>query len=761
MQQYQAIKSQHKDYIVYEMFYEDAKDASQILGITLTKRAQKDEEIPMAGVPYHTCEHYIAKLVRAGKKIAICEQVETAQDKSSKIIDRQVVRIITPGTITDDALLISKRNNYLISLYSSGIMTFSAVFDLSTNEFFIQQFETHLLKDYLETIEPSEILIMQDFIPTFKEYATFKNIISLVPAITCTRATEKVFQFFQLNPSAVTYTNEEAIVIAMITDYIQMTQKLSFNTLGHPKRKHNNEQLHMDKFTRRNLEITKTLQNENYGSLIWLLDQTKTPQGGRALFKYINSPICNIEKLNKRLDKIEFFIKDSQSLSKVRSILNEIPDFERILSKISLNRSTPIQLRNLALGLKNFATLMKIVEFEKIDENLYPIALIEKILAAIEEFPEKEKWFIKGGVDRELDQWKSFEQEIDQQIEKLQEQYRDFAKLSNLRVKFHSNFGYLVEINSSQKSKLNYNFIFKQDLKNASRYTTQALEEISFKLAQSSEKILEKEKEIFETLCKEILNVSKQINEYAKISAKIDVFANFATIAMENGYVRPNLSQNNSFEVIAGRHPVLDKIMQNKGEIFVANDCDLSKCVMFMTGPNMAGKSTYLRQQTLIVLLAHIGMFVPAISANIGIVDQIFSRIGANDNLIDGNSTFMMEMIEISLTLNQATNKSFIVFDEVGRGTCVEEGMAIAQAVLEHLITNLRARTIFATHYLSLQQLEHINLQKKVMEIIEDPLHFTHKLKDGVAKKSYGLKVAQLAGMPSSIVLRAQELLIK
>lgn len=778
MNQYNEIKKQHMDFLLffrlgdfYELFFDDAKIASQILGITLTKRSQKDEEIPMAGVPFHTCDYYIAKLVKAGKKIAICEQVTAADPKSTKIIERAVVRIITPGTLIDDSLLVPNRNNFLVALFEKDFEISAAIFDLSTNEFFIENIETSALKDFLEKTQPSEILIMQNFIPRFCEYNTWKNAITITNEIDKNYATNTITKFFKLHSleSLNWMKSHDLISCCMIVDYLNLTQKYDVHNntsakVGLPKQKIVKDEMYVDKFTRRNLEITKTLQNEHFGSLLWLLDNTKTAQGGRAMFSFINNPITNIDLLNERLRKIEFFMSDKKMLEKLIATLKSIPDFERILGKILLKRCSHIQLRSLAIGINNLHSVFDLMK--KTVENQSIAILANKIIAAISDNPDnKEKGMINEGFDSQLDSWKNFEKDIDSQIFALQEEYKRDTKIANLRIKFTSNFGYAIEINSQYKDKLSYNFTLLQELKTAARYTTNALMQINKKFAESSEIITEKEREIFENLCNEIIDHAKIINEYSEISAQIDLFSSCAFVALENNYTKPILCDDNSFEIIDGRHPVLDKILKDKAQQFIPNNCNLQKCVMFMTGPNMAGKSTYLRQQALIAFMAHIGMFVPAKSAKIGIVDHIFSRIGTNDNLIDGNSTFMMEMIEIALTLNQATKKSFIVFDEVGRGTSVEEGMAIAQAILEYLVMNLEARSLFATHYLALQNIDHENLQKKMMEIIENEdlfgasIHFTHKILDGVAKKSYAISVAKLAGMPSSIVTRALELI--
>lgn len=765
MQQYNLIKQKHLDCMLffrlgdfYEMFYEDAIEAASILGITLTKRAQKDEDIPMSGVPYHTAEHYIAKLVKAGKKIAICEQIENEVDQTLKIIKRDVVRIITPGTLTDDNLLDAKRNNFLAALHIENFTVSAAVFDLSTNEFFIENFETGVLKDALEKIDPSEILMTQELLARFPEYDLWKNMITITQELNKQTATNSLLSFFNLHSAeSLNYKTADLISTAMIVEYIKLTQKSAIENMQGsiklPKYKGEQKELILDKFTRRNLEITKTLQNQHKGSLLWLLDQTHTAQGARALFHCLSNPITDIDILNDRYNKIEFFIQHKDKLEKIRQILKEIPDFERMLSKIALKRASPILLHNLAIGINKLLVACEIINIAMPRND----SVIQEILNAI--LPETEKWNIKQGYDEELDSWKIFENEVDEQIQALQEEYKIKTKVANLRIKFHSNFGYIVEINSSQKDKLSFEFLFRQDLKNAARYTTADLENINLKLAESTEWIESREKEIFENLSKKLLEIGQDINQYALVSAQLDLFSNFAKLAIENNYTKPIITDQNDFDIKEGRHPILDKLLKDQGKQFVANDCNLSKCVMFMTGPNMAGKSTYLRQQALIILLAHIGMYVPAHSAKIGIVDHMFSRIGTNDNLMEGNSTFMMEMIEIALTLNQATNKSFIVFDEVGRGTSTEEGMAIAQAILEYLVKDLKARSIFATHYLSLQTIQHENLQQKMMEIIENPIHFTHKILDGVAKKSYAINVAQIAGMPSKIVERAKEIL--
>lgn len=763
MNQYDLIKSEHKDCILlfrlgdfYEMFNEDASIAAEVLNITLTKRVQKSGNIPMAGIPFHACDHYISKLVKAGYKIAICEQVENSFNKTTKIIDRQVVRIITAGTITDDILLDSKRNNFLISL-SGDLKISCAVFDISTSEFYVEEIEKQHLKNFFEKIEPSEILINQNWLNNFNDYNEYKRIITFVEELNLFKAESIILNFFNLHSkeSLAQFSKENLITIAMIINYLMKTQKTEHFRINFPTKANNSDYMEIDKFSRRNLEITKTLQNTVSGSLLWLLDETKTPQGARALFQYINNPICNIDKLNDRYKKINYFIANKEKLKKIRESLKNIPDFERIFSKIALNRSNPYELRNLAIGIKNLVQLCLFLD-KHIETNE---DITNEIIKAISAEPNLKENYINNGYDAELDEWKNFEQEIDKQISDLEEQYKSDTKISNLRIKLTQS-GFLIEINNNQKEKLSYHFHLKQNLKTTSRYSTIQLEKINQKYSESNEFIQNKEKEIFKNLCQKMLEIANDIYLYSKISAEIDLFGNFAHISIENNYTMPVLTKEYDFEILEGRHPILDKIFKEKGSVFIKNDCDLTKQhIMFMTGPNMAGKSTFLRQQALIALLAHIGMFVPAKFAKIGIIDQIFSRISTNDNLIQGNSTFMMEMIEVALTLNQASIKSFLILDEVGRGTSAKEGIAISQAILEHLIEKLNARTIFSTHYLELKEINSNSLQKKMMEIEDDPIHFTYKLIDGVAEKSYAINVAKIAGMPQEVIKRAEQIL--
>ncbi len=764
--QYNQIKKEHQDYLLffrlgdfYELFWEDAKTASQILGITLTKRKQKEEDIPMAGVPFHTASYYISKLIKAGKKIAICDQVETAENKTEKIIKREVVRIITPGTVDDDVLLENKRNNFLIALHENNIEFKAAIFDLSTNEFFTETGLIHELKDFLEKIDPKEILIFQKFLNNLPNYDEYRNLITIANEINNFQAEKIILEFFNLHSKESIEDQSSLICIAMILEYLKFTQKKALSNIALPKSINLSHTLKIDKFTKHNLEILRTLRNDHKGSLIWLLDDTQTPQGGRLLFKIINNPINDIQQLKQRHDEINYFIKNSDKFEITLKILKHTPDFERLLTKILLNKFNSANLIQIGQGIKNLYELANQLQKKIPDLTL----LNAKLIDSLNDNPE-EKNLIKKNIDAELDDLKKFESEIENQIQELENAYKIEVKIANLRIKFLTNIGFVIEINSSLKEKMPYHFVLIQELKNAARYMTATLDNINKKFTKIDDEIKEKENEILNNLANEVLTFKNEILEYAKTSSEIDLYSNFAKLAMKEFYVQPELTHDKSFEITEGRHPILDKIFNQEGKTFVKNDCILNPCTILITGANMAGKSTYLRQQALIVFLSHIGMFVPATSAKIGIVDHLFSRIGTNDNLIEGNSTFMMEMIEIGLTLNQASEKSFIIFDEVGRGTSQEEGMALAQAILEYLCLNLKARTLFATHYLSLTDIENANLQKKTMQIITSNdfssiVEFTYKIIQGVATKSFALSVAKLAGIPDEIIKRAQNLI--
>ena len=768
MNQYAQIKKEHKDSILlfrlgdfYELFYEDALIAVDILKITLTKRKQKEEEIPMAGFPAHASDHYIASLVKSGHKVAVCEQVQKELGKGEKIIKREVVRIITQGTVFEDELIEDKRNSFLVSLFFNGIMVYISKLDLSTNEFEFEEIETANLSEFLEKIDPNEILVIQNQLPLFQAYDEYKNKISFSAAFSKDQSKRKVEEFYGIKSSeSISSCECDLISVCMVLDYIESTQKNKVN-LALPKKRNAEKFLYIDKYTRRNLELTKTLQGKKEGSLLSLIDKTKTAQGARLLFNYLNNPLNCKDTLNNRYEKVSFFIKKRADLDVLREVLKNVPDFERLLGKIVLNIYKPAHLVSLATGIMSFYEAMGIIKKESNQHADLANLIIENVGLSESEFE-----LISAGFDAELDSWRDFLNELSANIEELQDFYRNKTKIATLRIKKHLSMGYLIEIPSSQKSKLGYEFSIRQDLKSTARYISEDLEGINVKIFDIAERINQRQSEIIEGFAKKIVEIKEDLVGYAKTSAELDVFSNFAYLSLENDYCKPEISESNVIDIRNGKNPILDVFFKKKGKEFVPNDCVLNGAnVVLMTGPNMAGKSTYLRQQALIIILAQIGMYVPAESAKIGLVDRVFSRIGTNDNLLEGNSTFMVEMIETALAINQASESSFIIFDEVGRGTSTEEGFALAKAILEDLLEK-NIRSIFATHYLELGKLDHINLQKKMMEILDEPgmsfeILFKYKAVNGAATHSYAFNVAQIAGLPAKIIERAREIFEK
>lgn len=762
MQQYMSIKKNYTDCLLlfrlgdfYELFFEDAKIAAKILNIVLTKRKEKIQDIPMAGIPAHTCDHYISKLVKNGYKIALCEQINL--NNNDKIINREVIRIITSGTLTEDNLLEANRNNYLMSIFEYNLKISAAILDLSTNEFSVEDIEKENFNQFLEKFDPNEILIPQKLIYLFRDFPEIKNKITIINEVAKFHANDIIMEFYtnQNNELLDTFSIENKITIANILEYIKYTQKKSSCNIKFPIKIIQEEKLLINKFTLQNLEITKTLQNQTKGSLLWFLDNTKTSQGARKLYKTLTNPITNISKLNKRYEKIEYFLNKKDELNQIYKYLEQTPDFERLISKIKLNRTNPQEIKTLSMGIINIINLSKFLG-NNIPNN---IEVANQTIAAIKEEITSEE-FIKQGYDKDLDELKFFNENIEQELKDLEENYKNYTKLTNLRIK-NTPLGFLVEVNNQNTNKLDYSFKLKQNLKTASRYSTQDLEELNYKYTNCKDQIKTKEKEIFDKLCNEIIYISEDIYCYNAYSAEIDLYSNLAAIAIEYSHSKPILTNDKTLKIQDGENPILQKIFKIEGKALVSNDCDLTKPIMFLTGPNMAGKSTFLRQQALICYMAQCGIFIPAKSGKIGIIDKIFCRLSTNDNILTGTSTFMMEMIEISLTINQASEKSLLILDEIGRGTCAEEGMAISKAVLEYLLDKLQTRTLLSTHYLQIGKIEHPQLQKKMMQIYENPMHFTYKLINGVSKKSYALEIAKLAGMPEEIIINAENLLKK
>ncbi|MDR3285751.1 MAG: DNA mismatch repair protein MutS [Holosporales bacterium] len=790
IRQYIDIKNKHKDCLLFyrmgdffEMFFDDAVVTSKELDITLTKRGkQAGQDIPMCGVPVNSFELYLAKLIQKGYKVAICDQIETpeqAKERGGKgPLQRDIVRIVTTGTITEEELL-SAEPNYImaISIISKGKFS-AAIADISTGFFGIESFFLSELNNVLARWNPAEIIISDETFSEFMQnFEGLKKKLALLPKarFNNTNAKNLLESIYNVKTLDVFCKMNTAEIQAagVLVDYITTTQCNKNISLLAPKIICSNEFMAIDAATRRNLEISST-QSENGMSLFSALNKTVTTVGRRLLQSWIISPLLDIEKIEERFNKIDFFLKKSQIESKIREILSKLPDVERIISRITLNRATPKDLQSLKIALNKADLAGKVLLNEKTEQrwisnlssHTHLIDLLDSILN--EEVPAltRNGNFIKDSFDEKLRHYRYLLNNSSESLAKIQEQYIQQTGINNLRIGRNSVWGIYIEVSSGQVSKVPYNFVHRQTLTNCTRYITPELVDLEKSINDAEKLAYLREIELFNMICQEVLSFKESLIELSKVIAEIDLFASMAYLARKNNYVRPELSSYQTIEIEGGRHPIVELAFQSNERSFTANNCYLDKekrQFLIVTGPNMAGKSTYLRQNVLIIIMAQAGLFVPATRAKIGIVDRIFSRIGSSDDIASGKSTFMVEMIETAAILHQATDKSFVILDEIGRGTATYDGLSIAWAVSEYLYNNIGCRTIFATHYHEITE-----LTKKLPAMVavtaeiqewENKIIFLHKIVDGVAKRSYGIHVAQLAGLPKAVILRATELL--
>jgi len=790
MKQYREIKSRYPDAILlfrmgdfYETFEEDAKITSRILNITLTKRANgKASKVPLAGFPYHALDSYLHKLLEAGLKVAICEQVEDPK-KAKGIVKREVVEVITPGTAITDRFLDTKENNYLVSIYKTQKGVGIAAIDVSTGEFYLTDSDDKSYKDTVSTLKASEIICPESDYKSI-EYE-FKGKVLRVAEIDdwvysyeyAERTLKENFKTETLKGFGIEKYKLGISAAGAIIHYLHQNNQKSLEHVVKIQPLLESDYVLIDEFTKRNLEIFRTMQSgEVKGSLIWVVDQTVTASGSRLLKKWLAHPLKNPQRINSRLDKVEYFYNNTDKRENVRNLLKDFSDLERLLSRISANRATARAVYQLRETLKLIPVILK--EFEKVDtfkELLSGINIPKELIKILddaikdEDLPTgvHEGGFIKEGFNEQLDKYRRVLRDGKNWILELQEKERARLGIPSLKISYNKVFGYYIEVTKTHISKVPENYIRKQTLVNAERFITPELKEYEEMLLNAEEKISEIEYEIFQFLREEILKYVEDILKIADVISQIDVFSSLAYIAIKNNYTRPVINDSSRIFIKNGRHPVVEALLPS-GEKFIPNDLDIdnqTKQILIITGPNMAGKSTYLRQVGLIVLLAQIGSFIPAESAEIGVVDKIFTRVGASDNLAAGESTFLMEMIETANILNNATPKSLILLDEIGRGTSTYDGIAIAWAVTEYLHNNAKigSKTLFATHYHELTELEKIlprviNLNVAVKEY-GDKVIFLRKIIPGACDKSYGVHVAQMAGVPVEVTLRANEIL--
>ena len=785
LKQYWEIKNRHSQAILffrmgdfYEMFGDDAIEASKILGIALTARNKgTPNETPMCGIPYHSAENYIVKITKAGKKVAICEQM-TPPGKG--LVERKVIRIITPGTTLNENVLDQKSHNFIASIYIEKNTFGFAVSDVSTGTFEINETDDKsLLKSLLFRLSPTEIVTHESFLDDINKLAPSGTIINTHKTpfgFAAHSALEKHLEVTSLNGFGIEDLAIGILAGGFLFDYIKETQKTDLSHIKTLKRYHFNDYMLLDETAIRNLELLFTMHNGfKEGSLINIIDETKTAMAGRMLKQWLLHPLLSKHEIKERLDAVEFAIKELDR-EEITKALSNIADIERIVGKIGLERANARDLSHLKQSLfkikeiKNLLPEISVPFLEDVYKNLSDHGeLIEKLETSIHDEPPieiTEGGIIKDGYSRELDSLREIASGGKDWINKLAVQEIARTGINSLKIRFNKVFGYYIEISKSNLGLVPADYIRKQTLVNAERFITPELKEYEEKVLGAEEKIYSLEYELFLKIRRETASHIPEIQKTAIALSKLDVITGFAELAIKNNYIKPQINDSGKIEIKQGRHPVIEKML--KDEQYIPNDAYLDNNnyqIILLTGPNMSGKSSYLRQVALITLLAQIGCFVPAENADISIVDRIFTRVGASDNLARGQSTFMVEMQEASNILHNASAKSLIILDELGRGTSTYDGLSIAWAILDNLHHEVGAKTLFATHYHELiEVVESLPKAQNFSVAVAEhkgSIVFLHQVQKGGTPESYGIEVAKLAGLPKSVISKSQEILKK
>ena len=793
MQQYMETKKQYPDCILfyrlgdfYEMFFEDALTASRELEITLTgKNCGQEERAPMCGVPYHAVEGYLSRLVSKGYKVAICEQMEDPK-LAKGLVKREVVRIVTPGTNLNIQALEENKNNYIMCIAYFAGKTGISVADVTTGDYYMTEVEDNRkLLDEVMKYAPSEIICNDAFLVSGMELDDLKErlgiaIYSLEPHYfdddLCRKCLMKHFGVNSLSGLGVEEFPNGVIAAGSLLSYLYDTQKIPLSHFTHIEPYLVNRYMLLDSSTRRNLELTETLrEKQKRGSLLWVLDKTRTAMGARMLRSFLEQPLIHKNEMEERLDAVEAFCSNPVARDEIREYLNPIYDLERLLGKVSYKTANPrdlIAFRNSMEMLPHIKTVLKELPGtanEKIEQEMDGLEdLYLLICDSIEEEPPitiREGGMIKAGYNEDIDNLRRAKTEGKNWLAELENAERERTGIKNLRVKYNKVFGYYLEVTKSYLNMVPEDYIRKQTLTNAERYTMPRLKELEDTILNAEDKLCTLEYDLFCEIRDRIAGEIERIQTTAKAVARLDVFCSFSLVAEQNHYVRPVLNEKGQINIKDGRHPVVEKMIEH--DMFIPNDTYLdnnSHQIAVITGPNMAGKSTYMRQTALIVRMAQVGSFVPARQAPIGIVDRIFTRVGASDDLASGQSTFMVEMSEVANILRNATRNSLLILDEIGRGTSTFDGLSIAWAVIEHISNRklLGAKTLFATHYHELTELEgkmnNVNNYCIAVKEKGDDIVFLRKIIKGGADKSYGIQVARLAGVPDMVIDRAKEI---
>ncbi|WP_319826636.1 DNA mismatch repair protein MutS [Thalassovita sp.] len=810
MAQYLEIKEAHKDALLfyrmgdfYEMFFDDAAAASEALDIALTKRGKHlDQDIPMCGVPVHSAEGYFLTLIRKGFRVAVCEQMEDpaeAKKRGSKsVVRREVVRLVTPGTLTEESLLEPRRHNFLAAWSQVREQGALAWVDISTGEFHVMPLPAVRLGPELARLRPSELIAADGPESYGSGRETYDltgiakdNGASVTPlgraAFDSTSAEKRLCDLFGVGSldAFAPFTRAEVSAMGAIVEYLEITQKGKLPLLRRPVREAEARVVQIDAATRRNLELTHALGGGRAGSLLSVIDRTATAAGARLLERRLSSPARVLDVVHDRLDAVEFCFDNSSLSSRLRDALRKVPDLDRALSRLGLDRGGPRDLAAIRNGLEQAGEIAE--KFKEINlprllagaaQDLVGhdklLDLLDQALIAEPPLLTRDGGFIAPGFDDELDEMRQLRDEGRGIIARMQQEYISETGINSLKIKHNNVLGYFVEVTSTHAERmlsepLSDTFKHRQTTANQVRFTTVPLSEMETKILNAGGRALEIEKRLFETLKNDILQQVDSLSATSRALAELDLSAALADLARGENWCRPKVDNSRALHIAGGRHPVVEQALRKQGDApFIANDCDLSAdgdaaAIWLLTGPNMAGKSTFLRQNALIALLAQMGSYVPAKSAHIGMVSQLFSRVGASDDLARGRSTFMVEMVETAAILNQADDHALVILDEIGRGTATYDGLSIAWATLEHLHDVNRCRALFATHYHELTtlagKLKGVENATVAVKEYEGDVIFLHEVRKGAADRSYGVQVAKLAGLPDAVVARARVVL--
>ncbi len=808
MQQYLAIKANNPGSLLfyrmgdfYELFFDDAVKASEALDIALTKRGKHlGEDIPMCGVPVHAADNYLARLIRKGHRVAVCEQLEDpaeAKKRGSKsVVKRDVVRLVTAGTLTEEALLDARTHNYLAALArAEGVFALSWV-DISTGDFYVTATTPEELDAHLSRLQPGELLVSEK-VTSLADIGTaledWWSVVTPLPAASthsgrAEASLKKHFGVTSLEGFG-NFSRADLAAAGGIVTYLEETQKGSLPRLQPPKQADSGAVMAIDGATRRNLELSRTMSGDRGGSLLATIDRTLTSAGARMLAERLASPLCDPQAIDDRLNMVDWLLLRPTLLAEIRHSLSHCPDLERALSRLSLGRGGPRDIKSIQRGLEQAFYLRNLLvrargqdSLDKMPNGLALVegdlgnhgALIDLLSRAIVDEPpllSRDGGFVAEDYDGALDELRQLRDHSRQLIAELQGTYRDQTEISSLKVKHNNVLGYFIEVPAARGDKLmsaplNETYIHRQTMAGAVRFNTTELADLDQRISRAGDQCLATELEIFEQMAREISAHWAAITLAAQAVSQLDVAAATAELTNEQNLCRPRVDDSLAFEIVRGRHPVVEAALAKSQDTpFVANDCDLgdSQRLWLVTGPNMAGKSTFLRQNALIAILAQMGCYVPAKSAHIGVVDRLFSRVGAADDLARGRSTFMVEMVETAAILNQATDRSLVILDEIGRGTATYDGLSIAWAAVEHLHDINACRALFATHYHELtalaETLSHIAPHTVRVQEWKGDVVFLHEVGAGTADRSYGIQVAKLAGLPATVISRAKDVL--